>query len=100
MIDDSLSAEFAAVGYAVIADVLTSDEMRSVACNVTESATQRSDLVDASALWRRMTGESDDDPLATPRVRGCGAPVTGPSEFLTRSPVLDVSGGMVLGRGL
>jgi hypothetical protein len=40
MIEDSLSAEFAAVGYAVIADVLTADEMRSVARNVTESATQ------------------------------------------------------------
>jgi hypothetical protein len=40
MIEDSLSAGFAAVGYAVIADVLTSDEMTSVARDVTKSATQ------------------------------------------------------------
>jgi ectoine hydroxylase-related dioxygenase (phytanoyl-CoA dioxygenase family) len=40
MIEDSLSAELAAVGYAVIADVLSSDEVRSVARNLKESATQ------------------------------------------------------------
>ena len=62
MIEDSLSAEIAAVGYAVIADVLTSDEMRSVARNLTESAMQAvgsRKLLDArwcQALAGRLAG--------------------------------------------
>lgn len=40
MIEGPFSAEFAAAGYAVIAGVLTSDEMRGVTRNLAESAMQ------------------------------------------------------------
>ena len=63
MIESSACAEFAATGYAVIADVLTSDEMRSVERNLTESGTQAVGsrrLLETrwcQALARRLAGE-------------------------------------------
>jgi hypothetical protein len=64
MIEDSVSTEFAAAGYAVISDVLTSDDMRSVARNLTESATQgvgSRKLLDAR--WcQALAGRLADEP--------------------------------------
>jgi hypothetical protein len=79
MIEGSVSAEFAAASYAVIADVLTSDEMRSVARNLTESATRSvgsRKVLETSwcqALARRLAGEprlSDQTIVAMERCRG------------------------------
>ncbi|HEY1212741.1 MAG TPA: hypothetical protein VGE93_03820, partial [Bryobacteraceae bacterium] len=63
MKEESLSAELATTGYAVIANVLIPDEMRSVARNLAESALQgvgSRRLLETrwcQALARRLAGE-------------------------------------------